>query len=122
MTRFMTSTAARGLLAFAIGWISTAGSADAGGANLINGYRRYNASCSHCHGPDGVGSTFAPSLIERKFDVGTFRQVVLHGKASGASVMKGFAKDPNIAPYVDDIYAYLSARAEGAIGRGRPAK
>jgi mono/diheme cytochrome c family protein len=32
---------------------------------ILNGYRRYNASCSHCHGPDGVGSTFAPSLIER---------------------------------------------------------
>jgi mono/diheme cytochrome c family protein len=32
---------------------------------ILNGYRRYDASCSHCHGPDGVGSTFAPSLIER---------------------------------------------------------
>jgi hypothetical protein len=25
--------------------------------------------------------------------------------------MKGFADDPNIAPYIDEIYAYLRARA-----------
>jgi len=34
--------------------------------------------------------------------------------------MKGFADDPNIAPYVDDIYAYLQARADGVLGPGRP--
>lgn len=34
--------------------------------------------------------------------------------------MKGFADDPNFALYIDDIYAYLQARAEGALGRGRP--
>jgi hypothetical protein len=26
-----------------------------------NGFRRYNARCNHCHGPDGVGSTCAAS-------------------------------------------------------------
>ncbi len=114
MTRFSMSTAARGILAFAIWWIAAAGSSDAGGASLVNGYRRYNAACNHCHGPDGVGSTFAPSLIERPFDVETFRRVVLGGKANGVSVMKGFADDPNIAPYVDG-YLRLSESA----GRGR---
>jgi hypothetical protein len=34
--------------------------------------------------------------------------------------MKGFAGDPNMYPYVDDIYAYLQARSDGAVGRGRP--
>jgi hypothetical protein len=34
--------------------------------------------------------------------------------------MKGFSGDPNVAPYVDDIYAYLQARADGVLGRGRP--
>jgi hypothetical protein len=34
--------------------------------------------------------------------------------------MKGFADDPNFAPYVDDIYAYLQARSDGALGLGRP--
>ncbi|KOF17302.1 cytochrome C [Ensifer adhaerens] len=86
-----------------------------------NGYRRYHAGCNHCHGPDGVGSTFAPSLVDRPRDIEEFRRIVRDGQSSsGTSVMRAFADDPNFAPYIDDIYAYLQARAEGALGRGRP--
>jgi hypothetical protein len=49
-----------------------------------------------------------------------FRDAVLAGRAKGNFVMKGFADDPNVAPFVDDIYAYLRARTDGVIGRGRP--
>ncbi|MCT7377893.1 c-type cytochrome [Chelativorans salis] len=91
-------------------------------ARTYNGFRRYHAGCSHCHGPDGVGSTFASSLVDRPLDIETFRRVVREGQSNGASVMKGFADDPNFAPYVDDIYAYLQARADGALGRGRPGR
>jgi len=35
---------------------------------------------------------------------------------------QGFAGDPNIDPYVDSIYAYLQARADCALGTGRPMK
>jgi mono/diheme cytochrome c family protein len=87
-----------------------------------NGFRRYNAACNHCHGPDGMGSTFAPSLVDGLPDVDAFRRIVLEGLVNGTSGMRGFAGDPNIAPYVDDIYAYLQARTEGALGRGRPMK
>ena len=87
-----------------------------------NGYRRYHAACNHCHGPDGVGSSFGPSLVDHTIDPTAFREAVLNGRASGASVMKGFAGDPNIAPYVDDILAYLQARSDGALGRGRPVR
>src|SRR3546814_9992289 len=89
-------------------------------AKTYNGFRRYHASCNHCHGPDGVGSTFGPSLVERLAGPDAFRRAVLEGQRSGTSVMKGFAGDPNIAPFVDDIYNYLQARADGALGRGRP--
>ena len=85
-----------------------------------NGFRRYHASCNHCHGPDGIGSTFAPSLIDKLAAAATFRHVVNEGQSTGTSVMKGFAHDPNVAPYIDDIYAYLQARHDGALGRGRP--
>jgi mono/diheme cytochrome c family protein len=85
-----------------------------------DGFRRYHAACNHCHGPDGMGSTIASSLIDDLADPEHFRQFVLGGVVDGTAVMKGFADDPNIAPYVDDIYAYLQARADGAIGRGRP--
>ena len=31
---------------------------------------------------------------------------------------EGFANDPNVAPFVDEIYAYLRGRTDGVIGRG----
>jgi mono/diheme cytochrome c family protein len=89
-------------------------------ARTYNGFRRYHAGCNHCHGPDGTGSTFAPSLVERLSDVDAFRRVVSNGRVNGTSVMKAFGDDPNIVPYIDDIYAYLQARADGVLGPGRP--
>jgi mono/diheme cytochrome c family protein len=91
------------------------------GRIILNGYRRYQATCAHCHGPDGVGSTFAPSLIEAPLLLARFERIVRDGSVSGTSAMQGFRNDPNVEPYVRDIYAYLQARADGAIGRGRPA-
>jgi mono/diheme cytochrome c family protein len=32
-------------------------------ATLREGYHRYQGVCGHCHGPDGLGSSFASSLI-----------------------------------------------------------
>ncbi|SRR5579871_3866746 len=87
-----------------------------------NGFRRYHAGCNHCHGQDGAGSTFAPSLVEKLSGFDAFRRTVKEGRATGASVMKAFGDDPNIAPYIDDIYAYLQARADGALGPGRPVR
>lgn len=89
-------------------------------ARIYNGYRRYHAGCNHCHGPDGMGSTVAPPLISRLPLIEDFRRVVREGASDGSSVMKGFGGDPNVAPYIDDIYVYLRARASGALGRGHP--
>ena len=91
-------------------------------ARTYNGYRRYHAGCNHCHGQDGLGSTFGPSLVERLPDLGAFRRVVRDGTSRGTAVMKGFGDDPNVAPYIDDIYAYLQARQDGALDRGRPTR
>jgi mono/diheme cytochrome c family protein len=90
------------------------------GQVILKGYRRYNSACNHCHGPDGVGSTFAPSLIEQPLPFARFEQIVRDGSVTGTSVMRGFADDPNVSPYLRDIYAYLEARVTGAVGRGRP--
>jgi mono/diheme cytochrome c family protein len=89
-------------------------------AQTYNGFRRYHSSCNHCHGPDGMGSSFGPSLIEAVPPIEDFRRIVLNGQGSGNSVMKGFAGDGNVEPYIDDIHAYLQARADGALDRGRP--
>ena len=87
---------------------------------IYSGFRRYHAGCNHCHGPDGMGSTIGRSLIDRLPEIEAFRAIVGGGTSNGTSVMQGFAGDPNVAPYIDDIYAYLKARADGTIGRGRP--
>lgn len=87
---------------------------------ILNGYRRYNSACNHCHGPDGVGGTFAPALIEQPLPFAGFEKIVRDGSATGTSVMRGFSDDPNVAPYIRDIYVYLAARADGTVGRGRP--
>ena len=35
-----------------------------------NGYRRYHGECHVCHGPNGLGSTYAPALAEFAEDDG----------------------------------------------------
>ena len=91
-------------------------------ARTYNGFRRYHSVCNHCHGPDGSGSTVGPALVDHLTNLDAFRRIVREGTRTGTSVMKGFAGDPNVAPYIDDIYAYLQARADGALGRGRPTR
>jgi mono/diheme cytochrome c family protein len=91
-------------------------------AKTYNGFRRYHASCNHCHGPDGMGSTIGPSLVERPPDPDTFRRIVRDGSSGSRGVMKGFGDDPNVEPYVDDILAYVQARADGALPPGRPTR
>jgi mono/diheme cytochrome c family protein len=86
----------------------------------FNGYRRYHGDCHRCHGPDGLGSSYAPSLVEsvKQMPYQQFVRVTLQGNRA----MPGFANDPNVAGYIDDIYAYLKARSDGVLGRGRPVK
>jgi hypothetical protein len=59
--------------------------------------------------------------VDRLVDPDPFRRIVLDGRTSGTSIMTAYANDPNFAPHIDDIYAYLHARAKGKLGRGRPA-
>ncbi len=87
-----------------------------------NGFRRYHNSCHVCHGPDGLGSSFAPSLSEslKRLDYTTFAETVTNGRKNGASVMPSFGLDPNVMEHMDDIYRYLKARSDGKVERGRP--
>ena len=94
-----------------------------------NGYRRFHGTCHACHGQDAMGGSFAPSLVDslKNLDYPTFTKVVLEGRqttdSSGAvKAMPAFGQDPNITKHLDDIYRYLTARADGALGPGRPKK
>ena len=94
----------------------------------FSGFRRYNSICHTCHGPDGVGSTFAPALTEslKRLNYEQFIEIVVNGKQEVNTAvqkkMPAFGTDPNVMCYLDDIYAYLKARSDGALARGRPAK
>ncbi|MGH6886795.1 MAG: c-type cytochrome [Geminicoccales bacterium] len=91
-----------------------------------NGWRRYHASCHTGHGPDGLGSSYAPNLVDslQVMSYDEFAEVVINGRqnvtTSQQSVMPAFGTVMDVATYLDDIYAYLEARADGVLGRGRP--
>ena len=91
-----------------------------------NGYRRYASSCHVCHGPDGLGSSFAPALVDslKRMDYWQFTDVVTNGRtnmgATGDKVMPTFGSDPNVMLNLADIYRYLKARSDDKLGRGRP--
>ncbi len=89
-----------------------------------SGYRRYHSECHVCHGPDGLGSTYAPALAEslKNMSYGDFMGVVASGRQNGNSVMPALGDNPNVACYMDDLYVYLRARSNDAVGRVRPAK
>jgi methanol metabolism-related c-type cytochrome len=93
-----------------------------------SGYRRYHSECHVCHGPDGMGSTYAPALQQslKNMDYGQFLEVVASGRknvnTAQESVMPAFGDNPNVACYMDDLYIYLRARSVDAVGRVRPAK
>src|SRR4051812_28084123 len=93
-----------------------------------SGYRRYHSECHVCHGPDGMGSTYAPALKEslKTMSYGDFLGVVASGRknvsSSQENVMPAFGDNPNVACYMDDLYIYLRARANDAVGRVRPGK
>lgn len=94
----------------------------------FSGYRRYHSDCHVCHGPDGVGSSYAPALATslKTMDYGTFLSIVAEGRKNVGggkeNVMPAFGNNKNVYCYMDDLYVYLRARADGAIPRGRPPK
>jgi methanol metabolism-related c-type cytochrome len=92
----------------------------------FNGWRRSTESCLRCHGPDGAGSSYGPDLVDslKKMSEEDFKEVVVNGRqnvsASQQSVMPPFGEVEDVMLYLNDIYAYLKARSDGALGRGRP--
>ena len=93
-----------------------------------SGFRRYHSECHTCHGPDGMGSTYAPPLKDslKTMSYGDFLGIVANGRknvnTASENVMPALGTNPNVACYMDDIYVYLRARAYDVVGRARPAK
>ncbi len=93
-----------------------------------SGFRRYHSECHVCHGPTGDGSSFAPALKEslKRITFSEFLGIVASGRknvtTSQENVMPAFGSNPNVMCYVDDIYVYLRARSDDAVGPVRPGK
>jgi len=125
--------------------IAANGRVDAG---TYNGWRVFHSACFGCHGTGGVGTSLAPSLVERiknltprafaakvltsyrlvpaDDDSNAGRDALLDEvmkrdrRARGQVVMPAWEGDAQVPVHVLDLYAYLNARADGALGPGRP--
>ena len=93
-----------------------------------SGFRRYHSECHVCHGPEGMGSSYAPALKDslKTMSYAEFLEVVASGRknisTAQENVMPAFGDNANVSCYMDDLYVYLRARANDAVSRGRPAK
>lgn len=112
------------------------------------GWRVFQDRCARCHAPDAKGTGFAPDLLPLVRLMGARRFVglvlrrydwnlapVASDEAGAAMealideimqrkgpvfVMPAWEGEPRVQAHILDLYAYLSARAEGTQGRGRP--
>ena len=92
----------------------------------FNGWRRYTESCLRCHGPDGAGSSYGPDLVEsvKHMTQDQFNEIVVNGRTNvttaTTNVMPPFGEVEDVVLYLADIWAYMKARADSVLGRGRP--
>lgn len=112
------------------------------------GWRIFQNQCASCHGPAAQGSAGAPDLLSRVGGMGSrqFVSLVLNRydwnnavdksrsdsavrealvdqmllRKEAALVMPAWTGEPSVSPHIMDLYAYLSARAQGTQGTGRP--
>jgi hypothetical protein len=116
----------------------------------FRGWRAYHNACHACHGVDGIGTSVAPGLVKSVKDLTAkqfaikvitsyrivfgsselrgddqtalrerFAEEVLR-REQGDLVMPAWEQNPEVRPHVLDLYAYLRARADGALGPGKP--
>lgn len=112
------------------------------------GWRVFQDRCASCHGPAATGTANAPDLLPRVREMGSrqFVSLVLKrydwnlpaaqaGSESAARnalievimqrkeaplTMPAWEGEPRVSAHIVDLYAYLSARAEGTQGPDRP--
>lgn len=117
--------------------------------SVYTGWRVFQERCARCHGPTASGTAGGPDLLVRVREMGPRRftglvlrrydwsmpanQAASEGAAldalveqilqrrEGALTMPAWQGEPQVDAHIADLYAYLSARAEGTQGPGRPA-
>jgi cytochrome c2 len=117
--------------------------------SVYTGWRVFQERCAGCHGEAATGTAKAPNLLERVQTLGprTFTSRVLYRydwgipaaqagsetaarealveeimqRREGALMMPAWQGEPRVQAHIADLYAWLSARAQGTQGPGRPA-
>ena len=114
------------------------------------GWRIFHSTCHGCHGIESTGTSGAPYLVEavkrisaRDFSIKVLSRYRITISAQAAAgddqtelrealleqvlrrergdvLMPAWEQDANVKPHILDIYAYLRARADGALPPGRP--
>lgn len=113
------------------------------------GWRVFQDKCAGCHGAAATGAAGGPDLLPRVREMGPrqFTSLVLQRydwspavattrgdsaahealvdqvlqRQQGALAMPAWQGEPGVDVHVMDLYAYVSARAQGTQGPGRPA-
>jgi mono/diheme cytochrome c family protein len=84
------------------------------------GWRVFQAQCATCHAADARGSSFAPDLTLRMSDMTQrdFFAALDRGYFGPQSTMPPRGRDPNVAPYYDELWSFLRARIAGDLPPG----
>lgn len=117
--------------------------------SVYTGWRVYQDRCAACHGPAATGTAGGPDLLPRVRGMGLRRFVnlvltrydwripaaqagsesaardalieAIVQRKEGALTMPAWQGEPRVTAHIADLHAYLSARAQGTQGPGRPA-
>ena len=88
-------------------------------ANTLAGWKTWRAmACERCHGAKQEGLV-GPSLIDgmKNLSKDEFKKTVLEGRPG--TVMAPFKEAKTVVDNIDNLYAYLKGRSDGAIKPGR---
>jgi mono/diheme cytochrome c family protein len=88
-------------------------------ANTMNGFRAWRAAaCDRCHGANQEGMV-GPSLIAslKTLSKEDFIKTVRDGRLEKG--MQSFGTSPQVMENIDNLYAYLKGRSDGAITRSK---
>ncbi len=88
-------------------------------ANTLKGWQTWRAmACDRCHGPDQEGLV-GPSLVQslKVMTKDEFKAAVLDGRVEKG--MPGFSAVQTVVDNIDNLYAYLKGRSDGAIKPGK---
>lgn len=91
-------------------------------ANTMEGFRTWRAAaCDRCHGANQEGMV-GPSLVTslKTLTKDDFVKVVRDGRLEKG--MQSFGTNKGVMDNIDNLYAYLKGRSDGAISRAKVEK